>query len=368
LEKLYNLYLDIGNRNFIMNYPSITHLSLIYVENAHAITFWSQILVILLGAQFNLFYTIPKIIGCKENNSLNFIRNWIILFYMIWLSYHSDTSIRYLSLIWIPLCVVTFIGLNQIIKKFKIHNKKMFYLFFISTNFLLYYPFIPFSLVNLDFHSRYYKYHIQIPHLLIYLLLFYIILLCIIQVSNTRSIIKISTLFGMIHSRFSFNKAGSLILCIIIGIAPIFGQVYVFISSDFDVYRSYDILVYDYREEVVDLAEFMHDQITIPEEIILVVNLPSLYYLSQRNVIDMLGSGQYLDEVITNLDSENISDVYYQFKSNNIWYIITILPANVFYPVFYTNYYLVYPFINGLNNSNANVIYTNTEFIVWLLI
>ncbi|OLS23522.1 MAG: hypothetical protein HeimC2_26280, partial [Candidatus Heimdallarchaeota archaeon LC_2] len=160
MKFLRNLYFERSNSSISWHFTTNKIINETYFENAHAVNFFTSVFPILIASQFGLFLLLPKILGIKKAfEKYPLVNLWLGTFYIFWLAFHSQVSIRYLSVIWIPMVIITVLGIEEIICYFKIQQySDLIYLMLILTNFLFYYSFIPIEFINLDFHSRLYQY------------------------------------------------------------------------------------------------------------------------------------------------------------------------------------------------------------------
>ncbi|MHA2090783.1 MAG: hypothetical protein ACW98K_07980, partial [Candidatus Kariarchaeaceae archaeon] len=356
-------YFSLENRSITWSYPMEVLRSEIFVENAHIASFYSSILVLFVGSQFNLALVLPKAVGIWESRKRYPILNlWLSSFFILWLTYYSNISIRYLSVVWIPLHLVTIIGISQLIQHFGLKQyQDQVYLMFISLNFLFFYPFIPFEFVLDDFHIRMFRYHQSIIRLAFYaiaislLIIFYIKFFKRLQSSNKNGVSPITRVI-----------AGGLIAIIII--APVSFQTTVLISNGFDTNQFRREYVYDNRQSVMELAEYIKSHYQNDEEITIIVNIPGLEYFTFRPVIDLYFVNPYLTtDQQAALSATNTSYVIQELLNLHISYVVTLKQDHPFYEPYILRFVTTYPFLSSVEDGYGDLLFENDEFTLWKL-
>ncbi|MFV2016128.1 MAG: hypothetical protein ACC656_11905, partial [Candidatus Heimdallarchaeota archaeon] len=278
IEFLRNLYFERSSNSIAWTFPAKKIVTEIYLENAHGASFVTSIFPIFIASQFGLFLALPKILGIgKSYKKYPTINLWLGTFYILWLAFHSTVSIRYLSIIWVPLSITIVIGIEEIIDYFKVKRwSNQIYLTLILTNFLFYYSFIPFEFIFYGYHERLLAYHTSLLRLLIYFSVFwmgaYLILAKLRKVNLDTSEVPVE-----IRRRNIRRQSGLVIfLSMIIVVAPITEQMIVLTYTRFDIDEFQSIMVYDNRETVRELVKFMNERNFGINKITIVVNIPGL--------------------------------------------------------------------------------------------
>lgn len=368
MEFLRKLYFERNSKSISWNFPSNKLLSEVYLENAHGTNFFTAVLAIFIASQFGLFLALPKVIGIlKSYNDYPSVNLWLGTFYMLWLAFHSTVSIRYLSIIWIPLSIVTVLGIDEIISFFKVKQySDHIFLLLIFTNFLFYYSFIPFEFIFLDFHSRLLQYHVSLFRLLIYFSLFWggaYYILIKLRDRNVGSVKEFDPL------SYNNQKGVVILLSAMIVIAPISAQIVVLTYTRYDIDEFQNIWVYDNRQTVQELVDFMIELNYDVDRGTIVVNIPGLGYWLTRPVIDLLFASEYLEvnqsKILVN---SNTTEVFLDLKENDIDYVVTLLENHVFYESYTKIFEVDYPFLAVLNSTFGFSMFSNDEFELWQLI
>ncbi|MHA2276333.1 MAG: hypothetical protein ACXAC2_11220, partial [Candidatus Kariarchaeaceae archaeon] len=369
METLQNLYFERNRQSIAWDFVSIDLIGEVYLENAHSVNFLTSVFPVFIGSQFTLFLLLPKIIGLKKAyKKYPAVNLWFGSFYIFWLAYHSQTSIRYLSIIWIPLSILTVLGVEEIIKYFKVQKySDQIYLLLIFTNFLFYYSFIPFEFIFLDYHSRLYEYHVSLFRLLIYFLTFWGAMYQILRYLSRKDG---STTDETIVKKYRRNRNVTIILLsTMIVVAPISAQIIVFTYTGFDRDEFQDIWIYDNRQEVQELVNYMIELDYNFESVTVVVNIPGLGYWLNRPVFDLMFVDEYLEVNQSSiLINDDINQVYIDLRENNIDYVVTLLDGHVFYESYVERFERDYPFLATINSTFAFSMFNNTEFELWQLI
>ncbi len=196
------------------------------VEHSHRVNFVTTVLVIFFGSVFNLFFFPFKLAGfgvaLKKTDTNQWVLSvliWLFFFYALWLAFFATVSTRYLSVILVPLSILTAIGIFPVLAFFGRYNPVSFtkriinfpfhrnrnYLkmdlqeiaspinlfsnfnelsrfeqvtvfILLSTSYLFYYPFVPFDSWTTDPTIRLYLYHSRPLSLILHLLAAFMIL------------------------------------------------------------------------------------------------------------------------------------------------------------------------------------------------
>ena len=366
VDTLVKFYFQTERSSISWRFNNIDILGEISVENAHVVSFWSTILVIFIGSQFSLFLLLPKVVGIvSAKKDFPILNIWIGVFYILWLAYYSTTSIRYLSVIWIPLSIISVLGISKLITHFEMSDfEDIIFLFIIACNFLFFYPFIPLEYSNEGFHQRYKSYHLSIFRLLIYTIFFVFIIILLF-----RGLSKLAKQYKKTNlNNHNFIKIITYVLIIIISLSPIAFQSSELISNGFDIGNFREENVYDNRKSVMDLVDFIKSEKIESDEIIIVVNLPGLEYFTNNMVIDLYLTTSYLDSnQLSAITDSNLTRAFGELISNNVRYVITLLSDHAFYEVYVNRYVKTYPFLSSIAPNFGLQVFYNNEFVVWKL-
>lgn len=81
------------------------HSARFLLESAHSTDFVSIVLYLLIGNMFVLLWIVPKL-RVVFDEQVKFFVLWTIGFFILWLTYQSFASIRYLSVILVPIVII----------------------------------------------------------------------------------------------------------------------------------------------------------------------------------------------------------------------------------------------------------------------
>jgi hypothetical protein len=181
---------------------------------------------------------------------------------------------------------------------------------------------------------------------------------------------KVSASDDKLERKYQRNRNFTIIfLSTLIVVAPISAQIIVFTYTGFDRDEFQDIWIYDNRQEVQELVDYMIELNYDVDRVTVVVNIPGLGYWLNRPVFDLMFVDEYLEvnqsSILINPD---INQVYLDLKENNIDYIVTLLEDHVFYESYVERFEVDYPFLGAINSTFAFSMFSNTEFELWQLI
>jgi hypothetical protein len=391
-ESLFDTYFAFQTLSMLTTFSEISFIEMVYIENAHRVTWVTTAFVIILGNQFNGMIAIFKLLGFytlhkRGLNGTNQIKLlhpliWLLAFYIFWLSYHSTTSTRYLSVILVPLSIITIIGIKyaseQLINVLENRTSSLSttdlyryvglsMLFPLIFNTLQYYPIIPFELLPLEFHSRYYLFHKNWPVLILYNLFIFLIYISIIRVLKDRRqlLTKIKS-FSLFEIRqMSYKQILSIILLFFILTGHVFVELELYALNRFDTDRYAGTFVYEQRTAVQELYNAINSLNIELDEITIGVNIPGMGYFINRPFIDLMLVGAYVNDT-TFLSNNNMTYVYEQFEEFSVKIIVDLKENHPFYPPYNQTYKNRFPFLNFLNTF-AIIFFENIEFRAYLI-
>lgn len=380
---LIDLYFNQDTSAFKYQYSPPISITEVFFEHAHSLTFVTSAFILLFSQQFNFFLFPFKLVGIwslikKKRWKQKLPLQWLFSFYILWLTYHSAVSSRYLSVILIPMSYVTAIGIINTLKY--ISNSALFssetknqtkYAFIelcillalLGSNILMYYPIFPLEYVFLPFNERLYYFHTHWWKLIIYGLVAFCALMLFVKV-----IIYPNKLSKRIFRQdiLIIDDNSRKLIVIILGmllLLPLFTEGVIFAYSGFNEQTYSENTIYNNRKAVMDLAEYISSLERNIKYISVGVNIPGLEYFTGHPFLDL-----YLISKIENISNffteSNITVLLQKFANNNIDLLITTLPANLLYPVYETRFVSKYPFLHQVPQL-FNASYQNTEFAVY---
>jgi hypothetical protein len=367
-DYLSDLYVYVKDYNWNYSFPKINiPESETYIENAMKASFGSAVLVIFVGSIFALPWALPKIVAIfareKDEGNWDMIRIWLLGFYIIWLAYFSFTSTRYLSVILVPLALITVKGFYFLYAKLAEGREPTLLVegLLLLLAFGSQYPFYPFETVSLEFHLRYYEYHRNLFRLGYYLLAFILLIYLVIKWDNYEFSLKKPSKSTALHKGATVGVISVLI------IAPIGGQIYLLYDTGFDMDNFRDKWVYDVREEMMDLVEAIRVSQTPNSDIIIGANVPGLEFYSNHPVIDLFYTTEF-DLSKNQLGAFNTTYLLELLNEYDITLIVSLRKDHNWYESFETYILHEYPLFSLVHNSNIfSYLYNNSEFELYKL-
>ena len=431
-----SLYFQTPEKPFSYSFPKLLP-QLAYMEHAHASSFWTTVFVIFLAHMFNLFllpfkiWGIGKTLTSRDGNKWALpLLGWIFSFYGLWMGYFSVSSTRYLSMIIVPLTIITSIGLfsflsalasispTLFIRKTITSVKKRIYsdynteknisvfnrfglfkedhrfglfeqsiiLFVLGTNYLFYLPLVPFNSIFMDPNVRLYNYHSNVPLLLIYLFSFIGLLWAAISSysrfryyfsrdSPTKDFDTTNYPYVEIEQKMfkkfavrrkRIGRGAKVALFAILILSPSSVQILYLTYNNFDVESYQELFHYNNRRAVRELADFIIDLNLNPEIIMIGVNIPGIEYLTQRGFIDVWLTTIIEDGIPFNFAEMNISEATNVLTDYNIRIIISLAPGHYFYQEYMNSFVPRFPFFVDIEEVQ-DPIFTNAEFKVFII-
>lgn len=109
-----DLYLVIHSLQLKMTFQGTPlNSSHFLLESAHSSDFIAIILYLLIGNMFVLLWVLPKLRVVLDDKVKYFVL-WTLSFFMLWLTYQGFTSIRYLSVILVPVIIIVTHGFHKL--------------------------------------------------------------------------------------------------------------------------------------------------------------------------------------------------------------------------------------------------------------
>jgi hypothetical protein len=294
------------------------------LETTQSADFFAGILLLFIGNYFALFWLIPKLRSIFKNNEIPEVFIWITCTFALWLTYYHIGSQRYLTPIILPLIIIVYKGilmiwedLTLIIKKFTTNQSirlgkniplNFLLLFLVLGLLTLYFP-LPLetilglnssdsSIGHLYLESAYSYYKNWFLLIIIAIILPLFILLSIIFL-NSRFLTK-----SNFHTyRSKFGKIGTLSLVLLIFLIPTIVPTMVLVSSNLDINRFQQEYVYENRQAVEEIREFLGKN-NVEKQAVLVLNTPGIPVWTSIPSIDFISQSDLLTPLY---DNENIT-------------------------------------------------------------
>ncbi|MHA2338304.1 MAG: hypothetical protein ACXACX_13440 [Candidatus Hodarchaeales archaeon] len=372
------------------------------LETTQSADFFAGILLLFIGNYFALFWLIPKLRSIFKNNEIPEVFIWITCTFALWLTYYHIGSQRYLTPIILPLIIIVYKGilmiwedLTLIIKKFTTNQSirlgkniplNFLLLFLVLGLLTLYFP-LPLetilglnssdsSIGHLYLESAYSYYKNWFLLIIIAIILPLFILLSIIFL-NSRFLTK-----SNFHTyRSKFGKIGTLSLVLLIFLIPTIVPTMVLVSSNLDINRFQQEYVYENRQAVEEIREFLGKN-NVEKQAVLVLNtpgipvwtsIPSIDFISQSDLLTPLydnknityGLNLLLNPLLYTLETYDTLTVD-QSLIPGVKYILIPNKENFIFE-HYLNYYKhdSYLFSIIYDSRYFNEVFRNIEFVIY---
>ena len=381
------LYISLPNLNFktIFIGTSLNSNSFL-LETAQSANFFGIVLYLLVGNTFVLFWLLPKL-RVVLDEQMKFFVLWILGFFILWLSYYGESSIRYLSVILVPMVILVAHGVHKlyqdITKKKQSVTAGVVLFASVLTFTSYYYPISPaiFSsginnqIINNEFLlSAYNYYQNSLLYLLFALLLSVLFLLYYTRWNKNISIKKL-------HYPFKRGILGPIAIILILFI-PFMIPTFVFASVDSNLNDFNATYVYYQRPAFKDVINALLQE-NSPTSGILGIDVPGLAIYLNQPTVDLFVQSDELKPIF----ADNITAIL-QFITDPVQYAkenynITV-GSNLLSSSFSFDYIVLPNYANNIYNYYAHslysqsflfpllfqkslfqVIYTNNEFIVF---
>ena len=396
---LYNLYFSISSLNVQWKYAGIQHITQVYVENAHASSWFMSVFTIFFASQMNGFlgffriFSIVNTVRHRKESKLGMMLTWLVFFYIMWLTYFSTVSVRYLSIIWIPLSFLTIDGMLRTFdffikssnrkfytvllndSKYDILPKHIFVGFFVplASSSLLYWPFIPFQYATKFFNIPSYEYHHNVIQTMVYLVIFNALFIYFAVFVNDP--IKIQNILKVDLKKVKVPRRQVILTNLLIGFSltgimgPYMLDGGLFAISGFDRTKYADNFIYDNRLAVRELFSAVEKMNYPSSDITMGLNLPGFEYYLNRPFLEL----QELDGLLefdagsnSIFYSNDTQKVISEFINKDIRLLVAMKPAHYFYET-YNLMKEKYPFLSIIEN-NGELVYENSEFMLFRVV
>ncbi len=397
IDELNNLYFMILNSiSWEFNGSSIFEFDLI-LERMQAVNFWSASFFFFLGIAFCLPWITPKIIAMIKGMEINHISIWISVFFMVWMTYYFQGSVRYLSPIFIPLAVLIVHGFDSLLNIFKIPKESIIpravLLCFGVMNF---YFLIPLNLAKIGDNTQelvgnaynrsafaYYSHpEIALLQALLFTLL-WIVLLTFISDNPSKLKTYTSNLLYQFKIALNTNNLQRIktslvvILLIIVILVPIAVQGYTLMSTSGDIEEFQGIMEYEYNEDYRAVIDQIKKNIRITGGII-TVRMPGVQIHTLHPTLDfyyqheLLGDRfyqssniTYLVELLKNPLENLFPQGIIEATSLDFTFELIVVPniSNIYYNIYNENIWSRSSFFQSLSNEiYFDLIYENSRY------
>jgi hypothetical protein len=354
---------------------------------------------------FALFWLIPKLRVIFKSNEIPEVLIWITCSFALWLTYYQIGSQRYLTPIILPLIIIVYKGIimiwqdltliirklttNQSIKLGKKIPLNYLLLFLVFGLLTLYFP-LPLETIlglnssdsnigHLYLESAYSYYKNWFLLIIIAILLPLFILLAIIFLKS-----RLQTKSYFNDNIKKIRKIGTISLVLLTFSIPTVVPTMVLVSTNLDINRFHQEYVYENRQAVEDVREFLLKENT-EKQAVLVLNtpgipvwtsIPTIDFISQNDLLTPLydngnisyGLNLLLNPLLYTLETYDALSVD-QSLIPGIKYVLIPNKENFIFE-HYLNYYKhdSYLFSIIYDSRYFNEVFRNTEFVIYVRI
>ena len=355
------------------------------LESMQAVNFWSASFFFFMGIAFCLPWIVPKVLALIRGTEIATISIWVLAFFMIWMTYYFQGSIRYLSPIFIPFAILIVHGFQTLIEHFNISLEaklpRIGLLLFGCINFYYLIP-LDFTildensqeLVGLTYNRSAFSYYSE-PEIAIIQALFFAIVWIGLIIITSDKLIKLP--LGTMNFSQDWKKALSSnnirrirtgltsVFLITVVLTPIVVQGYVWLQSSGDLETFQGIMEYEYNEDYKAIIEQINQFGSITGAII-TVRMPGLQFFTHHPVLDfyyqgnLLGNQFYSSQNISHLVEvlkhpmwNLLSPKYNQSSSFELSFEFIVVPntRNIYFDLYRENIWSKSYFFKSLNNK-----------------
>jgi hypothetical protein len=382
-----NQYFSLQTLTFVTEFPATNRNSSHFLlESAHSANFFALVFYILVGNMFVLFWVVPKIRVIFDDQVKYFVL-WTIGFFVIWLTYHSFSSVRYLSIILVPIVIIVTHGFfklyEDITKNKKPESKSL--LIVISASFLAFLSYyFPINLLNnqLNFQSindiflssAFYYYTNSVFYLGLAILVTLSFLFIIKRTLNQKN-------FSSINFSSQMRKIKFVMILLIVSV-PFTVPTVVLLSSGGNIDDFNSTMVYYQRPAYKEVVKALLEE-NSPSSGILVVDLPGLPIYLNQPTLDLYFQGKEVQQIFkTNISNilqillnplefaqENFNlTLNENILSSSLSFDYVVIPSyeNNFYNFYVSSLYKESKLFSLLFHQKLfRVVFENPEFIVF---
>ncbi len=341
------------------------HSAHFLLESAHSTDFVSIVLYLLVGNMFVLLWILPKL-RVVFDEQVKFFVLWTIGFFMLWLTYQSFASVRYLSVILVPIIVIVthgFYKLYEDITKQKNHLPLGVAALACLLAFASYYYPLNISVLtkgldpktlNTQFLlSAYNYYHNSVYYIFFALVLSILFILVMRWYNNAQITVKPIKVFKTLT-----GKTSKVILLVIILFIPFLIPSAIFVSVNGNIAQFNSTFVYYQRPAYKEVVTTLLNE-NSPSSGIITIDDPGLPIYLNQPTLDLFAQQEGLRSIF----SPNISELLQMLEEplsyvkNN--YNITI-QSDILSQAFSFDYVVVPNYANNIYTYYASSLYNQT--------
>ncbi|MFQ5977133.1 MAG: hypothetical protein ACE5OZ_03250 [Candidatus Heimdallarchaeota archaeon] len=340
--------------------------SALSVERFHSQSFIGTCLILLVSSWFATGWIIPKLLSQLKIQQNSAFTIWCLTFLMIWFGYYFTESIRYLSVILVPMVLLTVAGVQEIYERLL---KGKIPLLGLESTLLL--------LATFQIHPKLFwhswrgftdefvwtSHPLEVS--LIFIAAFITILAILVILCNPD--IFLNPPFpknGLNKTLMKRVAVGFLIFTAIS--TPAEKEINGLRNAGWSPQEYAERSIYEYRPDFQELITAIIDE-NLPDTSILGVNVPGLEFFVQQPVIDILWGGMSL--ISPAFQQENVTAGMNLLKDQNIRLIVSLNEKNPYFSQFQAEISpQIYIFDVANNNHYFNRILNNGEFALFRIL
>ncbi|MFW9856980.1 MAG: hypothetical protein ACFFFG_18160, partial [Candidatus Thorarchaeota archaeon] len=275
-------------------YPSQPQDPLLHtLEVVHRINFFSAAGILFLGSAFVLPWIVLKFYSLRELKPITPLLIWILLFFIVWVTYYLTGSIRYLAPIIVPMVLWVAWGFHQLVKivNHRISSDFLLILFASFGTFSFYYLIPLDSLtisdqtqesIGLAYNQAALSYY---SHPEVLLILGLLLIVVFMGLTREYTVTRLKWPRYSVYFQRIRNGLLSAVLIVII-LTPIAVQGYLLVYTNGNLREFHSIVEYEYRPEYQDLVKVIQQQ-NQPIAGIMTVRTPGFQFFVGQPTLDI---------------------------------------------------------------------------------
>jgi hypothetical protein len=334
-------------------------------EHMHSLSFLGTCLILFVSAWFAAGWLIPKLIGFLSKTSETALVIWCLGFLGIWFAYYFLISVRYLSVIILPVALLTAKGteqLHKLLQKYRIPRLILEVGLLAAATFQIRHHLFLEQIYEPPDHSFTYATN-PIPVLIIALGISIIGFAVLIIVGSVDVFLWQKRISSPILAK-EWLMGGLLVILLLLTItAPAGKELNRLKNSGWDPDHYAERFLFERRPAVQELVQAIIAQ-NSPSTSIIGANVPGLEFFVQQPVIDLIWGGQlFFNSFLT---EENVTKGLELLDALNTSFIIGLNEENYLYEKFQSEI-VTQTYLYHLTNYNHYFqrVLKNTEFTLY---
>ncbi|MFQ5978864.1 MAG: hypothetical protein ACE5OZ_12115 [Candidatus Heimdallarchaeota archaeon] len=364
-EFLSAIYLQLeGSPNW--SFPGASDGVQVIRENIHRLSFPGTCLILLTSSWFVAGWILLKLLGSWKLRKEPILLIWCLVFLMIWFAYYGLVSVRYLSVLILPIALLSVAGIIEIHDRFlrgKLSMTTLEVIALTMATFQMDHRFFLIQILDLPDESRsYYTHPLEVGILFTGMFILALAIgLCLSIELTPHYSDRILRLFEKGWTPLTLIFLG--LLLIDSALAPIEKQVLDFNHVNWDQDKFVETFVYEYRPAFQELVEAILEQ-NSPKASILGADVPGLEFFVEQPVFDLIwDENPFFDALI---DNENITESWSVLQENGIGFITVLNGGHAHYDTFQKEILSLVPFLRNIDGFlYTTQVFTNPEFTLY---